>query len=71
MIMGSPLKDMALSGQSAHHIIPLLEEYCYEKYDTLENILGEQIVDVVAQRIDMSCLMTAKRPSREDSSSIS
>jgi len=26
-------------------VIPLLEEYCYEDYDTLEKILGEGIVD--------------------------
>jgi 5-methylcytosine-specific restriction protein B len=29
----------------------LLEEYCYEDYGTLGNILGEQIVDVAKERI--------------------
>lgn len=49
---GSPLKDIAsLKRAIRDDIIPLLEEYCYEKYDTLENILGEQIVDVVAEQI--------------------
>ena len=32
-------------------IIPLLEEYCYEDYGTLANILGEDLVDVASQRI--------------------
>jgi len=32
-------------------IIPLLEEYCYEDYTTLEKVLGPDLVDVDAQRI--------------------
>ena len=49
---GSPLKDMAaLKRAIRDDIIPLLEEYCYEDYGTLGNILGEQIVDVVAERV--------------------
>ena len=52
MHTGSPLKDMAsLKRAIRDDIIPLLEEYCYEDYGTLGNILGEQIVDVVAQRV--------------------
>lgn len=32
-------------------IIPLLEEYCYEDYSTLEKILGVELVDVQRQMI--------------------
>jgi 5-methylcytosine-specific restriction protein B len=32
-------------------IIPLLEEYCYEDYASLERILGQGIVDLHAQQI--------------------
>ena len=49
---GSPLKDIAtLKRAIRDDIIPLLEEYCYEDYGTLANILGEQIVDLASQRI--------------------
>ena len=49
---GSPLKDLAtLKRAIRDDIIPLLEEYCYEDFDTLGNILGQQIVDVATERI--------------------
>lgn len=49
---GSPLKDIAsLKRAIRDDIIPLLEEYCYEDYAALGQILGEQIVDVANQRI--------------------
>ncbi len=49
---GSPLKDLAtLKRAIRDDIIPLLEEYCYEDYGTLGNILGDQIVDVAAARV--------------------
>lgn len=49
---GSPLKDVAtLKRAIRDDIIPLLEEYCYEDYGTLGNILGEQIVDITTERI--------------------
>ncbi len=52
MDSGSPLKDVAsLKRAIRDDIIPLLEEYCYEDYGTLGNILGEQIVDTVSARI--------------------
>lgn len=34
-------------------IIPLLQEYCYEDYQTLERILGSAIVDLPQQRINV------------------
>ncbi len=52
MYAGSPLKDMAsLKRAIRDDIIPLLEEYCYEKYDTLRSILGDQLVDATAECI--------------------
>lgn len=52
MQSGSPLKDIAtLKRAIRDDIIPLLEEYCYEDYATLANILGTDLVDVGLQRI--------------------
>ena len=52
MQSGSPLKDIAtLKRAIRDDIIPLLEEYCYEDYATLANILGADLVDVGLQRI--------------------
>jgi 5-methylcytosine-specific restriction protein B len=49
---GSPLKDLAtLKRAIRDDLIPLLEEYCYEDYGTLGNILGDQIVDVATARV--------------------
>jgi 5-methylcytosine-specific restriction protein B len=49
---GSPLRDVAsLKRALRDEIIPLLEEYCYEDFGALGQILGEQIVDVEKQRI--------------------
>ena len=49
---GSPMKDVAsLKRAIRDDIIPLLEEYCYENYGTLGQILGEELVDVSGQRI--------------------
>ncbi|MCB9924868.1 MAG: AAA family ATPase [Planctomycetaceae bacterium] len=52
MQSGSPIKEIApLKRAIRDDIIPLLEEYCYEDYGTLANILGEELVDVALQRI--------------------
>ena len=52
MQSGSPIKEIApLKRAIRDDIIPLLEEYCYEDYGTLASILGEELVDVAAQRI--------------------
>ncbi|MBR9804513.1 AAA domain-containing protein, partial [bacterium] len=49
---GHAVKDIrTLKRAIRDDIIPLLEEYCYEDYSTLENILGKSIVDVSAARI--------------------
>ncbi|RLS82149.1 MAG: DUF4357 domain-containing protein [Planctomycetota bacterium] len=49
---GAPLKDLpSLKRAIRDDIIPLLEEYCYEDYGTLSEILGKLIVDGDAARI--------------------
>jgi 5-methylcytosine-specific restriction protein B len=40
-----------LSRALREDLLPLLEEYCYEDYATLERIMGRAMVDVVNQRI--------------------
>jgi len=49
---GKPIADFSEFAKALHEeIIPLLEEYCYEDYDTLEKILGSGIVDANDQKI--------------------
>jgi len=51
MHKGKPLQDMAAFKRAIRDdIIPLLEEYCYEDFATLAEILGKQFVDVQSQR---------------------
>ena len=49
---GKPVTDFAkFSRIIAEDIIPLLEEYCYEDYTALSEILGEAMVDRDRQRV--------------------
>ena len=49
---GKPISTlMSFSRVVQDEIIPLLEEYCYEDYSTLEKILGGEVVDVQRQMI--------------------
>jgi 5-methylcytosine-specific restriction protein B len=49
---GGPIKDIgSLKRAIRDDIIPLLEEYCYEDYGTLSEILGKLIVDPEAARV--------------------
>lgn len=49
---GRPVKDMsALRRALRDDILPLLEEYCYEDFSALQNILGNGLLDVDNQRI--------------------
>lgn len=49
---GKPVTDFAkFSRIIAEDIIPLLEEYCYEDYAALSEILGEAMVDRDRQRV--------------------
>lgn len=48
---GRPFNDFAAFKRAIRDdIIPLLEEYCYEDFATLAEILGKQLVDVQYQR---------------------
>ena len=52
MQVGSPIRDLAtLKRAIRDDIIPLLEEYCYEDFDALSNILGDQLVDQKEGRV--------------------
>jgi 5-methylcytosine-specific restriction protein B len=42
-------------------IIPLIEEYCYEDYDTMNKILGKSFVDEINQRIHADLFDPAKK----------
>ena len=49
---GRPVKDMsALRRALRDDILPLLEEYCYEDFTSLQNILGNGLLDVDNQRL--------------------
>jgi len=41
--------------------VPLLEEYCYEDYSALAQILGSGLVDEAAQRIRQELFSPGKR----------
>ncbi|HZT40716.1 MAG TPA: AAA family ATPase [Chthonomonadaceae bacterium] len=49
---GQPISDLpSFARVLAEEVIPLLQEYCYEDYTTLERILGSGLVDSSRQRI--------------------
>ncbi len=52
MEAGKPISNLSsFSRVVQDEIIPLLEEYCYEEYSTLEKILGGEVVDAQRQMI--------------------
>ncbi|TWU40001.1 5-methylcytosine-specific restriction enzyme B [Novipirellula aureliae] len=54
---GSPIKEIAVLRRAIRDdIIPLLEEYCYEDYTALANILGHELVDSDKQEIRQELL---------------
>lgn len=58
---GEPVANLASFKRILQEdIIPLLEEYCYEDYDTLKNILGEGLVDSHSQRIKFEMFSEAQ-----------
>jgi 5-methylcytosine-specific restriction protein B len=60
---GRPIVDMhQLTRILQEDILPLLEEYCYDNWDTLEQILGRQLVDVNEKRFRTELLA----PDRQD-----
>jgi 5-methylcytosine-specific restriction protein B len=59
---GKPVTDFAkFSRIIAEDIIPLLEEYCYEDYDALTDILGGAMVDGERQRVREELFLPARR----------
>ncbi len=59
---GAPITDFAkFSRIIAEDIIPLLEEYCYEDYNALTEILGGAIVDAERQRVREELFLPARR----------
>jgi 5-methylcytosine-specific restriction protein B len=59
---GKPVTDFGkFSRIIAEDIIPLLEEYCYEDYGALTEILGGAIVDDERQRVREELFLPARR----------
>lgn len=59
---GKPVSDFAkFTRILAEDIIPLLEEYCYEDYGKLTQILGEAMVDESRQRVREELFAPARR----------
>jgi 5-methylcytosine-specific restriction enzyme B len=59
---GKPVTDFVkFSRIIAEDIIPLLEEYCYEDYGALTQILGEAMVDESRQRVREELFTSARR----------
>jgi 5-methylcytosine-specific restriction protein B len=57
-----PISDFStFSRVIQEDIIPLLEEYCYEDYSTLEKILGKGLVDIQNQRIKHELFEESRR----------
>lgn len=49
---GKPVSDIAQFARVLQEdVLPLLEEYCYEDYSTLNRILGDGLIDVSAQSV--------------------
>lgn len=59
---GHPVTDFARFVQIlSEDIVPLLEEYCYEDYSALAQILGSGLVDEAGQRIRQELFSPGKR----------
>jgi 5-methylcytosine-specific restriction protein B len=59
---GKPVTDFARFVRIlADDIIPLVEEYCYEDYGALTQILGAGLVDEARQRIREELFLPARR----------
>ena len=62
MESGKPVTDFArFSRILAEDIFPLLEEYCYENYGILCQLLGQALVDEQNQRIRDELFMPERR----------
>lgn len=55
---GQPIVDSADFARIFRmEIVPLLQEYCFEEYEQLEEILGPDLVDIDGQSLKISTLM--------------
>jgi 5-methylcytosine-specific restriction enzyme B len=62
MESGKPITDfLRFSRVLAEDIFPLLEEYCYENYGMLRELLGQGIVDEENQRIRSELFLPERR----------
>jgi 5-methylcytosine-specific restriction protein B len=63
MPSGAPVRDGSRFAEILRDdILPLLEEYCYEDFDALENILGTTLVQRAHRRFDERLLSPERRP---------
>jgi len=59
---GKPVDDAhKLTSAMRDKVLPLLQDYCYDDYETLASILGERIVDVQNQRFRPEVIGTGNR----------
>ncbi len=59
---GKPVRDFGMFTRIiAEDIVPLLEEYCYENYDALSQILGEDMIDRERQRVRDEFFLPARQ----------
>jgi len=59
---GEPVDDAhKLASTMRDKVLPLLQDYCYDDYETLASILGERIVDVANQRFRPEVVGTGHR----------
>ena len=60
---GQPIQEFRkLAKVLQEDVLPLLEEYCYEEWDTLERILGSGLVDIVKQRFKAELFDPGRQP---------
>ena len=63
MSAGRPIQEFRqLARILQEDVLPLLEEYCYEEWDTLGRILGPGLVDVTKRRFRTELFESARRP---------
>lgn len=62
MERGEPIEEISeLSARLQNDIIPLLQEYCYDDYNKLANILGKAIVNVDTKSFNLEAFKAKKQ----------
>ena len=63
MEKGLPINDLTTFARVIQDdILPLLEEYCYEDYNRLEQIMGSGLIDVKSQQVRHDLFESAQQP---------